>query len=69
MIECYQKALEVDDLQEEFYRRLMLSDYKIGRLSEALAVYDRCRKMLSSILGIEPSPETEAALEHVRRSK
>ena len=58
--ECYQRALEVDDLAEEFYQRLMLSYQRMGRRTEALAVYQRCRKILSSVFGIEPSPETEA---------
>ncbi len=69
VVECYQKALEVDDLQEEFYRRLMLSHHKIGRHFEALAIYNRCRNILSSVLGIEPSPETEAVRKNIRASK
>jgi len=68
-IECYQKALEVDDLQEEFYRRLMLAYQKIGRHTEALAMYERCRNILSSVLGIEPSPDTEAVRKDIRASK
>lgn len=68
-IECYQKALEVDNLQEEFYRRLMLAYQKIGRHTEALAMYDRCRNILSSVLGIEPSPGTEAVRKNIRALK
>ena len=30
-----------------------------GRSGEAMAVYDRCKKTLRSVLGIEPSRETE----------
>jgi DNA-binding SARP family transcriptional activator len=66
VIEFYEKTLEVDVLQEEFYRRLMLACHKVGRNAEALAMYDRCRKILSSVLGIEPSPETEAARKNIR---
>lgn len=59
-IECYQRGLEVDDVAEEFYRRLMACYHRLGRRAEALSVYDRCKRMLSATLGTEPSPETEA---------
>jgi DNA-binding SARP family transcriptional activator len=29
-------------------------------ISEGLAVYRRCRKVLSIVLGLQPEPETEA---------
>jgi LuxR family transcriptional regulator, maltose regulon positive regulatory protein len=60
VIESYRNALEIDDLQEEFYRGLMNSYLKLGRHAEALAAYDRCRKMFESVLRVEPSRETEA---------
>lgn len=56
----YQKAVEVDPLVEELYRRLMVCHQRSGRRAEALAVYQRCRKVLGTVLRIEPSPETEA---------
>jgi len=59
-IQCYQKGLEVDDLAEIFYQRLMVCYQQLGRRSEALAVYRRCRTTLSLILSIPPSPATEA---------
>jgi DNA-binding SARP family transcriptional activator len=58
-IECYKKGLEVDGLAEEFYQRLMLCYRASGRKAEALAAYDRCRDTLRSVLGIEPSQQTE----------
>ena len=69
VIELYQKALEVDDLQEEFYRRLMLAYQKIGRHAEMLSMYDRCRNILSSVLGIEPSLDTEAVRTNIKALK
>jgi DNA-binding SARP family transcriptional activator len=57
---CYQRALEVDDLAEGCYRRLMVCHQKLGRRAEALAVYDRCKEALAMGLGVEPSPETQA---------
>jgi len=57
---CYQKGLEVDDLAEELYRRLMVCHRQLGQVAEALAVYHRCRRKLSAVLQMNPSPETEA---------
>ncbi len=56
----YQKGLEVDDLAEQFYQSFMICYQQLGRRSEALAVYRRCRSALSIILGIEPSSVTES---------
>jgi ATP/maltotriose-dependent transcriptional regulator MalT/DNA-binding SARP family transcriptional activator len=63
---CYRKGLEVDDTAEEFYRRLMACLIRLGRGSEAIAVYERCRKILSNYLGAAPSPETEAVFRSLR---
>jgi DNA-binding SARP family transcriptional activator len=57
---CYQKGLEIDDLAEIFYQRLMICYLHQGRRGEALAVYRRCRATLSLVLGISPAPATEA---------
>ncbi len=58
-IECFNKAIEVDDIIEIFYQRLMVCLKKLGRRTEALAVYQRCEKTLSANLDLEPSPETK----------
>jgi DNA-binding SARP family transcriptional activator len=58
--ESYQRALEVDNLAEEFYQHLMICYRHLGQHARAIEVYNRCRKMLASVLGIEPSPKTEA---------
>jgi DNA-binding SARP family transcriptional activator len=57
---CYGKGIEADDLAEELYRRLMVCHVRQGRKAEALSVYRRCRKTLSSVLGVEPSADTRA---------
>lgn len=56
----YRRAIELDPLAEEFHRSLMLSYRAQGRIAEALDAYRRCRDLLSIILGIEPSPQTQA---------
>jgi DNA-binding SARP family transcriptional activator len=62
-ISCYQKGLEIDDLTEEFYQRLMICYRHLGLRSEALNVYQRCRKTLTAALSIDPSSETRAIYE------
>jgi DNA-binding SARP family transcriptional activator len=62
-VQLYEKGLEVDDCSEELYRRLMVHYRNLGKMGEALALYERCRKLLSNSLGIAPSPETEAVRE------
>jgi LuxR family maltose regulon positive regulatory protein len=57
--EYYLKALEVDDLSEEFYQNLMICYHRLGKKAEAISLYQRCRKTLWSVLGIEPSRKTE----------
>jgi DNA-binding SARP family transcriptional activator len=64
-LECYERGLEVDELAEELYRRLMICYKRLGRKAEALSVYNRCKKTLSSALGIEPSPETQTIYQKI----
>jgi two-component SAPR family response regulator len=56
----YARALELDNLAEGLYRRLMLAYRELGENAEALQVYRRCRDMLSIVLSVAPSAETEA---------
>jgi DNA-binding SARP family transcriptional activator len=58
-IECFEKGLDVDDLAEGLYQHLMLCLARLGRKSESIGVYGRCKKTLSAILGIGPSQKTE----------
>ena len=54
---------------EEFYRRIMICHHRLGRPSEALAAYQRCRRTLRAALGVAPSPETEAVLKSVKEGR
>jgi DNA-binding response OmpR family regulator len=56
----YARGLELDNLAEGLYRRLMLAYRELGENAEALQVYRRCRDMLSIVLSVAPSAETEA---------
>jgi DNA-binding SARP family transcriptional activator len=59
-IDCYHRCLEADDLAQEFYHGLMRCHQTAGQKTEALAVYERCRKVLSAACGIEPSWELQS---------
>jgi LuxR family transcriptional regulator, maltose regulon positive regulatory protein len=65
--ELYQRGLELDTLAEELYRRLMTIYQRRGQCASALEVYRRCRQMLSVVLGVKPSAETEALCQAVKR--
>jgi LuxR family maltose regulon positive regulatory protein len=58
--ECFQRGLESDNLNEEFYRSLMVCYGNLGRKADALRLFDRCRKALEVSLGADPSSETAA---------
>ena len=64
-IQWYCKALEIENLAEEFWQGLIRSYAKTGRKAEALAAYERCRKILSGSLGVEPSEETERLVRRI----
>jgi ATP/maltotriose-dependent transcriptional regulator MalT/DNA-binding SARP family transcriptional activator len=57
--EIFQKGIEVDGLAEEFYQHLMVCYQELGRRAEAVSIYNRCRTLLLSSLGIPPSRKTE----------
>jgi DNA-binding SARP family transcriptional activator len=61
----YERGLEVDDLAEPLYRQLIGCHLALGRKAEALTAYSRCRRTLLSVLGVDPSPETEALIKTV----
>ena len=55
----YERVLEIDNVAEDIYRRLMRCYLRTGEPAEALKVYRRCRRMLALVLEMAPSPETE----------
>ena len=65
--ELYKKGLETDNLAEEFYRNLMNCYLHLNMKAEGLAVYQRCKTLLSVVLGSTPSDATESV--HMSLSK
>ncbi|HWZ72698.1 MAG TPA: BTAD domain-containing putative transcriptional regulator [Casimicrobiaceae bacterium] len=58
-IDVYRRGLEADNLAESFYRGLMRALAATGDQAEALSAFRRCRELLSIVLGIKPSAETD----------
>jgi DNA-binding SARP family transcriptional activator len=58
-IDLYRRGLEADNLAESFYRGLMRALAATGDQAEALNAFRRCRELLSIVLGIKPSAETD----------
>ena len=58
VITAYEYMLEVDRLYEPAYQHLLQLYLQQGRLAEAVATYERCRKTFSSVLGVMPSTRT-----------
>jgi len=57
--DVYRRGLEADNLAEALYRGLMRALAAKGHQAEALNAFRRCRELLSIVLGIKPSAETE----------
>ncbi len=64
-IECYEKGLAVDNLEEIFYEHIMLCCQNLGRKADAIRIYNRCRETLQTNLKIEPSHETEVIYQKI----
>ena len=58
-IDLYRRGLDTDNLAESLYRGLMRALAATGDHAEALNAFRRCRELLSIVLGVKPSAETE----------
>jgi DNA-binding SARP family transcriptional activator len=59
-IDLYRQGLQADNLAEPLYRGLMRALAATGDQAEALNTFRRCRELLSVVLGLQPSAETQA---------
>jgi LuxR family transcriptional regulator, maltose regulon positive regulatory protein len=67
-ISLYERATDADPIAESLYRRLMQLHLSLGQPAEALRSYRRCRDMLSIMLGLAPSAETERLAREIGQS-
>jgi LuxR family transcriptional regulator, maltose regulon positive regulatory protein len=63
---CFLKGIDVDPLVEEFYQQMMVCYEKLEQPSRAIETYHRCKKILASTLGCDPSPRTQALYRSLR---
>jgi DNA-binding SARP family transcriptional activator len=61
-IACFRQGLDTDDLAEEFYQGVMRSALRLRRPAEGIAAYKRLQRVFRMLLGVAPSPESEALL-------
>jgi two-component SAPR family response regulator len=66
-VALYERALEVDPLAEDVYRRLIHCHIARGQAADAARVFQRCREMLAAELGMAPSAETQALFDSLPR--
>lgn len=60
-------AIALDDYSESAYRAAILASYALFGQSDALRVFDRCRRILAENLDAEPTADTIELSESVRR--
>lgn len=64
-VRWYQRGLDVDDLAEELYQRLMVCHDRLGQRGEALSAYQRCLKALKAHLDVSPSEQTRTIYQDI----
>jgi two-component SAPR family response regulator len=67
-VAIYQRGIELDSLAEALYRGLMICHRELGDHAEALRVYRRCRELLSVVLSVQPTGETQAIYESLKQA-
>jgi LuxR family maltose regulon positive regulatory protein len=64
--EVFERGLALDPLHEMFYQHLMLLHIEKGHHSHAAAIYEKCRKVLATSLGVMPSSRTLTLYQQTR---
>jgi DNA-binding SARP family transcriptional activator len=68
-LDVAQRAIDVDPLDEDAHRAVMLALYLGGDAAAALAAYERLRETVVEELGADPSAETESLYLAILRSE
>jgi two-component SAPR family response regulator len=53
-IQLYKRGLVINESIEKFYQQLMICHFNLGEKSDAINVFERCRKIFLAGYGIEP---------------
>jgi LuxR family maltose regulon positive regulatory protein len=62
---CYERGLEVDPAAEGLCQKLISCHLRLGRRSEAIGAYQRCKDALAREQGIAPSPSMQRLYEQL----
>jgi predicted ATPase/DNA-binding SARP family transcriptional activator len=63
------RKLALDPYREETHQQVMRLLARGGQISQALAQYERCRRLLREEVGVDPDAETVALAEQIRTGK
>lgn len=63
----YEHGLDIDDLCEDFYTRLMACYQRLNRRAQAIKVYRRGCSLITAHYGIEPSDELHSLYETLQQ--
>ncbi len=58
-VELYRRGIEIDNVCEELYQRIMICHDKLGRKRDVAAIYNQVSKLFGE-LGAKPSKKTES---------
>ncbi len=67
-MEAARDAVMLEPFRETAYQLLMRAHAAAGNTAEALWVYERCRKLISEELGVDPSRQTREVYRQVLQS-
>ncbi len=67
-VEAARDAVMLEPFRETAYQLLMRAHAAAGNTAEALWVYERCRKLISEELGVDPSRQTREVYRQVLQS-
>lgn len=63
----YEAGLDIDDLCESIYVKLMACYQNLGRRAQAMKVYQRCHSVIKAHWGVEPSSELQTLFESLKK--
>jgi two-component SAPR family response regulator len=63
----YESGLDIDDLCESIYVKLMACYRNLGRRAQAMKVYQRCQSVIKAHYGVEPSSELQTLFESLKK--
>jgi predicted ATPase/DNA-binding SARP family transcriptional activator len=69
LLDELERLLRDHPYQEHLWAQLMLALYRAGRQADALATYQRARRVLDAELGIDPGPELQSLEAQILRQE